>query len=262
MQIRVKKGGYKSAGSRINVDRHVDPSVILQTIKCSRDLLHRFVTAVKRRSKDSDDPDCILVASRYRRTGSEVCLAIRDRYLSRLDIPVTAKLVPADLHVRSHHEIRSFRRSAGHPGPFAPSPDQGETAQHAGLAGTDSGTAGGALYVRCSPQMGQHAHTSHLQLRRLRVLVLIDHVLVGAFHHQAFCLWFHPGGDEGRQVEPRIPVQHQLVVNDLVGGLRRQLAFGQLVSGDFLQFARLHELRPNCSGSGRSPRPADIGEEA
>jgi len=33
-----------------------------------------------------------------------------------------------------------------------------------------------------------------------------------------------PGGDEGRQVRPRAAVEHQLVVDEAVGGLRRHLA--------------------------------------
>jgi hypothetical protein len=53
------------------------------------------------------------------------------------------------------------------------------------------------------------------------VLVHVDVVLVDGVHDELVALWLHPGGDEGRQVEPRVAVQHQLVADDLVRRLLR-----------------------------------------
>jgi hypothetical protein len=44
-----------------------------------------------------------------------------------------------------------------------------------------------------------------LDLRRLRVLVLVDHVLVEALGHQLVGLRFHPGGDERGRVQAGFP---------------------------------------------------------
>jgi len=56
----------------------------------------------------------------------------------------------------------------------------------------------------------------YLELGGDGVLVHVDVVLVDGGHDELVALGLHPGGDEGRQVQARVPVQHQLVVDDLV----------------------------------------------
>ena len=65
---------------------------------------------------------------------------------------------------------------------------------------------------------------ARLELGGLRVLVLVDHVLVEALGHQPLGLRLHPRGDERREVQPRVAVEHQLVVDDLVRDVRGHLA--------------------------------------
>lgn len=48
------------------------------------------------------------------------------------------------------------------------------------------------------------------------ILVHVDVVLVDRGHDELIALRLHPGGHEGRQVQPRVSVQHQLVFYDLV----------------------------------------------
>jgi hypothetical protein len=61
----------------------------------------------------------------------------------------------------------------------------------------------------------------YLELRGDGVLVHVDVVLVDGVHDELVALGLHPRGDEGRQVQPRVAVQHQLVVDDLVRRLPR-----------------------------------------
>ncbi len=68
--------------------------------------------------------------------------------------------------------------------------------------------------------MGQDVDAAPLQLRRLGIFVLVDEVLVGALGHELLGLALHPGRDEGGQVEAGVPVEHELVMDDLVGGIR------------------------------------------
>uniref|UniRef100_A0A8R7V8N9 Uncharacterized protein n=1 Tax=Triticum urartu TaxID=4572 RepID=A0A8R7V8N9_TRIUA len=61
-----------------------------------------------------------------------------------------------------------------------------------------------------------HPERTDLELGGDWVLVHVDVVLVDGFHHELAALGLHPGGDEGRQVQPWVPIQHQLVADDLV----------------------------------------------
>jgi hypothetical protein len=65
----------------------------------------------------------------------------------------------------------------------------------------------------------------YLELSGDGVLVHVDVVLVDGVLDELVALGLHPRGDEGRQVQPRVPVQHQLVVDDLV----RRLLGGRLL---------------------------------
>ena len=96
-----------------------------------------------------------------------------------------------------------------------------------------------SLGVRRVPEVGEDVDAAHLELGRLRVLVLVDHVLVEALGHQLLGLRLHPGGDEGRQVEAGVAVEHQLVVDDLVGDVGRQLAVRELVPRNLLGLERV-----------------------
>ena len=79
------------------------------------------------------------------------------------------------------------------------------------------------------PKIGQHVDAARFNLRRLRVLILVNHVLIDAFRHQLRHLRFRPGLAECSQVLAGVAVKHQLIVNNGVGvpGILR--AFGELI---------------------------------
>ena len=141
----------------------------------------------------------------------------RDR--ARLDIPVAAELLPADLDVGAHHQVglADVQVAAGVADLLLPAPLERHPGEHAGLAGAGGRTAGRVVRGRGVPQVGEDRHAAPLDLGGLRVLVLVDHVLVGALLHQGERLRLHPGRDEGGEVEPGAAVQQQLVLDQLVG---------------------------------------------
>ena len=65
------------------------------------------------------------------------------------------------------------------------------------------------------PQVGQHVDAAPLDLRGLRVLVLVDHVLVDGQCHQGEKLGLGPRLAEGGQVLAGVAIEHQLVRHHL-----------------------------------------------
>ena len=71
-------------------------------------------------------------------------------------------------------------------------------------------------------------HAARFDLGGLRVLVLVDHVLGERLAHELLGLGLHPGGDEGREVQAGVAVEHELVVDQVVGRARLHLLGGDL----------------------------------
>ena len=94
--------------------------------------------------------------------------------------------------------------------------------------------AGGRGGLRRVPQPAEDVDAARLDLRGLRILVLVDHVLVEALGHEPLGLRLHPRRDKRREVQAGVAVEHQLVVDDLVGDVRRHLTVGQLVTRNAL----------------------------
>ena len=166
------------------MERHVEPLLALELVERRRDLLDRLVAAVERRAEDRHDADRVLVAQCDGLVGSEVEAVALHRHQARLDVPVAAELLPADLDVDAHDQVRSVGRLAGRAHPLAPAPLERQPAEHRGLARAGRRAAGRLLVVGRVPQVRDDVHAARLDLRRLRVLVLVDHVLVGGLGHQ------------------------------------------------------------------------------
>ena len=90
---------------------------------------------------------------------------------------------------------------------------------------------------------GDHLPAAGLDRRRLRVLVLVDHVLVGRLGVEPVGVRVHPGAHERGEVQPGVAVEHRLVVDDLVGGLGERLARRQDVEREVGRLARAGEQR-------------------
>ena len=154
----------------------------------------------------------------------------RHRHLAHLDVPVLGELVPHDLDRPAHH-VRSIRRLAGR-GPLRPpAPLGGHPAEHARLGRPDRRRAHRVGGLGRVPQVGEHVHAPPLDLRRLRVLVLVDHVLVDRQVHQPVHLGLLPRLAERRQVLAGVAVEHQLVGDDGEGVLGAPLLGREAILG-------------------------------
>ena len=230
LEIGVDEGGDEGPGRAVDVHGDVEARVGLQGVERVADLLDRLVRAVERRAEHRDDSDGVLVAELHRLVRGDVQAIALHRHQAHLDVPVVGELLPADLDVDSHDDVGRVDRLALCLAPMLPASLEGEPAQHRRLARAGRRAAGGLIGVLRVPQAREDRDAAHLELGGLRVLVLVDHVLVEALGHERLRLRLHPGGDERRQVEAGVAVDHQLVVDDLVGHVRRNLALGDPVA--------------------------------
>ena len=102
------------------------------------------------------------------------------------------------------------------------------------LGGADGGAADAPGSLGGPEEPGEHVDAPVLQLHALGVLVPVDRVLVERLGHEPVGLLVHPGGDEGGEVEGGVAVERQLVVDELVGGVRIHRRLRAARSGDRL----------------------------
>ena len=70
----------------------------------------RLVRPVEGRAQDGDDPDRVLVAALDGLLGGEVEAIALHRHEPHLDVPVVRELLPADLDVDAHDDVRLVGR--------------------------------------------------------------------------------------------------------------------------------------------------------
>jgi hypothetical protein len=108
-QVGVDEGRDKGTGGAVDVDRDVDPLTLLEVVERCADLLHRLVRTVEGRAEHRDDTDRVLVAEFHRFFRGEVEAVSVHRDEPHLDVPVLRELLPADLHIDAHDEVRTVR---------------------------------------------------------------------------------------------------------------------------------------------------------
>ena len=235
---------HKAAGGRIHVDGNVQAAALLQGVEGLLQPIDRLVAAVEGAAHDAHHADRVLIAALHGFRGAQLQPVGLQRHQPRLHVEVGAELVPADLGVGAHHQIGAAGLQPSGLAPLPPAPLEHQAAEHAALAGAGGGGADGGGGIGGMPEVGQDAQTALLQLCRLGIFVLVDDVLVGAFLHQPARLRLHPGAHEGGQVEPGVAVQHQVIVDQLIGQIARQSLLAQPVAGDLrgLQLAQLQAV--------------------
>lgn len=78
-------------------------------------------------------------------------------------------------------------------------------------------------------------HAAGLDFRPLRILVLVDHVLADAFIHRLANFGLDPGLAESGKVLPRVSIEQQFIVHELIRHRRIRLLPGKLVLGQRMQ---------------------------
>ena len=226
-------GAIIAPGRAVDVHRDVEPGLLLERVERAR--RSPAIGSYEPSNVEPRMPTTPIVFSSQSFTASsarEVEAVALHRHEPHLDVPVVRELLPADLDVDPHHEVRLVRRLALGLAPLLPPALEREPAEHRRLARPGRRASGRLARVGRVPEVAQDRDAARLELGRLRVLVLVDHVLVEALGHQLLGLRLHPRRDERGHVEPRVAVEHQLVVDDLVRHVRRHLAGRELVSGN------------------------------
>ena len=67
--------------------------------------LDRFIAAVKRAAQDPDHTNAVFITAGDRLFHTQLQPLGPDRHQARLDIEISAELIPADLGVAAHHQI-------------------------------------------------------------------------------------------------------------------------------------------------------------
>ena len=226
-QIRGIERRHEAARGGVHMNGDVEAGAFLQGIELPAQLFDRLVAAIEGAAQDAHHPDRVLIAAGHRLLGAELETIRRDRHQARLYIEVGAELVPADLGVGAHHQVGAAALQARRPASLAPVPLHHQAAEHAALAGAGGGGANGLGGIGGIPEIGQDPQTALLQFGGLGIFVLIDDVLIGAFLHQPPCLRLHPGAHKGGQIQASVAIEHQVVVDQLVGVLGIEAAGGE-----------------------------------
>ncbi|GBE57714.1 hypothetical protein BMS3Abin01_00635 [bacterium BMS3Abin01] len=230
-QVRLQEGGDEAAAGAVHVYRYVQALLVLEAVQGIVHIFHRFVTAVEGAADDNHHGHGVLITELQGFRHAQMVAALLHGDEAGLDIPVDAELLPADLDVDTHDHVGSVRRFALGLPPFAPILEQCHAAQHRRFTGADGGCAHGLLVLGGVPQPGDDVDAARFDIGRLRILVLVDHVLVEGLGHQPHRFRLHPGGNEGRQVQPGVAVQHQFIMDDVEGRFREHLILRHLVFG-------------------------------
>jgi len=219
LQVGVEERGDEAARRPVDVDRDVESGALLQVVEQLRHALDVLVAPIERRAQHDDDPDGVLVAELDGLLGREVVPLALHGDEPHLHVPVIGELVPAHLDVDAGHEVGLVGRLALGPALLLPATLEGEAAEHRRLARAGGRAAGRLVRVGSVPEPADHVDATHLHGGGLRVFVLVDHVLVERLGHQLVGERVHVGGHEGRDVQAGVAVEHEFVVDDLVGHL-------------------------------------------
>ena len=183
----------------------------------------------ERRAEHRRHADRVLVDVRLDVLGPDRVLVGLQRHDPRFDVEVAAELLPHHVHVAAEHEVRLVGRLARRLPARTPLPLQRQRAQHDRLRGSLRARAG-RLAGRVE-QVGEHADAALLDLRRLRVLGVIDEVHAQRVVDQLVGLRLHPRRHESREVARRQAVEHRLLLHQALRFPRRHAGRGSLWSG-------------------------------
>ena len=152
-QIWLQKGRNKAAAGSIYVNRNVESGLLLQAIKCGTQLDHIFIVTCKSAAQHRNDANGVLVTSggSALRVGGH--LISLEGHLPGFHVPIAGKFMPADLGVGARHQVWLVSSVAQLAHPLAPTPLQGEAAQHACFARSNGRRPDCALRLRCMPQL-------------------------------------------------------------------------------------------------------------
>ena len=130
------KGREEAAAGGVDMNINVDSGSLLQVVKRGGDRGDKFVLARVRHAEGRYDCDRILVDGLQHPLGIHVEHVGTHRNFPLLDLPVAAKLCPADLD-RSANQVRLVGRLAKRLAARFPAPLGSHATEHAGFGRSD-----------------------------------------------------------------------------------------------------------------------------
>ena len=227
-QVGVGERRHEAAGGRVDVQRHVPAGLLVELLQHRVELLDGLELSGVRRAENTHDGDRVLVDQRLGLGHANHGALVRHVNAAQLDVEVARELVPDDLHVGPRHDVRLVGRLALGSAAGAPVPLERESGQHHGLRRADGrGTDRGLSRGIGIEEVGDDRDAAALKISGLRVLGCVNEIDGHRLHHQLARLRVHPGRHERREVEQGVAVERQIVMNDLVRGIRSHLSLGQ-----------------------------------
>ena len=224
-RVRVEERPDEAAARAVDVQWDVQAPLLLESHEQVVDADDVVLVPGERRAQHGGDPDGVLVDVRLDVLGPDRVLAGLERHDARLDVEVPAELLPDDVHVAAEHEVRAVRRPTLGRATRAPVPLQRQRPQHDRL-GRPLGTGPRRLPGRVE-EVGQHPDAALLDLRRARVLGVVDEVAVQVRRDELLRLRLHPRRDERREVAGRVALQREVLGDEAHGVDRRHPRVGE-----------------------------------
>ena len=174
--VGVEEWPDEAAARAVDVERHVQSALVPDLDQELVDPDDVVGVACEGRSQDGGHADRVLVDVRLHVLGADRVLVGLERDDPRLDIEVAAELLPDDVDVAAEDEVWLVCRSSSGFTALSPLPLEREGAEHDGLR-RSLGPRSGRLAWRVE-EVGEHPDAALLDLRRLRVLGVVDEVPV------------------------------------------------------------------------------------
>ena len=208
------------------------------------DLGDRLVHAGVGHAHDRDDADGVLVDVLLELEAVEHLVLLGDRHVARLDVPVVAELLPAHLHRAGEDEVGLLGRLARRAPCQLPAALERQPAEHARLGRPDRRGAD-----RLPRRPASSTATAIIFQQRVSIAAVCGYsslstmFLSAVSEYSSVGVRVHPRPDERREVQPRVAVEHRLVVDDLVRGLGERLPRWEDVQREVGRLARAGEQR-------------------
>lgn len=230
LDVRSAEGGEEGAAGSIHMDVDIPAVLLLQVIQRAGQGLDQLIGAGEGEAEGGHHGDGVLIHPLQHLRRIDAVAAWIHRHLTQFHVPVTAELVPADLH-RTGDQVGPVRGLVLRSAARAPAMQGRHAPEHAGLAGADGGGADRILMRLGVPEIGEHPHTAAFDLGSLRIFVLVDHVLADRQIHQLVQLLALPCLAEGGEVLPGIAIEEELIVHQLIHDIMTRFLLGEFIGG-------------------------------
>ncbi len=217
LQFRIQERRDECAARGIDVQGNIQPLLTLERDQCVIDLVDGIVLERVRRAEDADGTDRVFVHPVHHFVGGNREAVRVQGNQALLDLEIVGALVPHQVYVITHDDIRTVMRFALRLALFLPGALVGQHGQHDRLGGAGAGRAPGLRRVRRVAQVAEHGDAAILDFQVRAVDLGVDVIHPEVFADQPVALLVHDGGHERCHVQSRIALRLQHVVDEVIG---------------------------------------------